>query len=64
MKIILQLGDADVDMLMRLAAAAQNAIEYEKKAGRPSGNLMGLRVNGLYYSVKWGKDSVTVWPNG
>jgi hypothetical protein len=43
-----------------MAAALRAALRYQREDGMPSGRLMGLRIAGVVYSVKWGKASITV----
>lgn len=58
MKFILRGDDLD-----GLARAAREALRVEQRDGRPSGNLLGLRVGGKFYSVKWLKWGLAVWAN-
>lgn len=52
-------GD-DIDGMLR---ALREAKRFEARDGRPSGNLLGLRIDGKTYSVKWNKSGISVWEN-
>ncbi|MEP9376155.1 hypothetical protein ABLE91_05535 [Aquabacter sp. CN5-332] len=44
-----------------LVAQAQ-AADYVLRDGRPRSNLTGARFDGKYYGMKWGANSLRVYP--
>lgn len=49
--------------LLGMAKAAQAGLDYERVNGRPSLDVIGFRIDGKYYSVKFNKASISVWEN-
>jgi thymidylate synthase (FAD) len=45
------------------ALTEHRALQYRKVHGMPSGNVLGMRVDGKYYSAKWNKNSVIIRGN-
>lgn len=49
--------------LAGMAKAATAGREYLRVNGMPSLNLIGFRIDGKYYSVKFNKAGISVWEN-
>lgn len=52
---------SDLEGMAKAARAAQN---YERVNGAPSLNVIGFRIEGKYYSIKFNKAGISVWENG
>jgi len=59
MKIILH-GEVELD---RMAKAATAALDYLREHGFETPKLLGLKIDGVYWSVKFNKASISVWRN-
>lgn len=46
-----------------MAKAADAAVSYERVNGLPSLNVIGFRIDGRYYSVKFNKAGISIWQN-
>lgn len=51
------------DDLIGMAKAAEAGRNYQRVNGTPSLNVIGFRIDGKYYSVKFNKAGIAVWEN-